>query len=101
MKEKYSDYKKVRKFVNVINDLMSTPKTMQDVYLAVTNKKHRHDRAITWLDEKDKKESIKYKDYRSKAFETVSRLSQRLSELTQMTVVALKVKNNPQWPFLF
>ena len=97
----YSDYKKVRKYVNVINDLMKTSMTMQDIYLAVTNKKHRHDPAVTWMDEKDKKVSIKYKDYRTKAFETASRLSQRLSELTQGTVVALKVKNNPQWPFLF
>ncbi len=97
----YSEYKKVRSYVNVIGDLLKTSMTMQDVFLAITHRKHRRDRALTWLDEKDKKESIKYKDYRTIAFETASKLSQRLSELPTNSVVALKLKNNPKWPFLF
>lgn len=101
MDNKYPDYKHVRKFCNAAEDILKTSMTMQDIFLAIVNKKHLRDRAITWMDEKGKPTSIKYKDYRAKSFETASKLSQRLSELPSGSIVALKLKNSPEWPFLF
>ena len=100
-KKLYKGYKKIRRLVNTSTDLLRTSMTMQDIFLAITNKKHFKNKALTWLDEKGKDESIKYKNYRTITFETASKIYQRLSELPSNSVVALKFKNNPKWPFFF
>ena len=100
-KKLYKGYKKIRRLVNTSTDLLRTSMTMQDIFLAITNKKHFKNKALTWLDEKGKDISIKYKNYRTITFETASKIYQRLSELPSNSVVALKFKNNPKWPFFF
>lgn len=97
----YPEYQKVRAFFKSAEDLLKTANTMQDIFLAATHKKHKRDAAITYLNEKGKPTSIKYKEYRNKAFEYASRLSQALKEVPQNGIIALKVKNSPEWPFVF
>ena len=101
MKKLYPEYKKMKKLVQRAPDLLKTSMTMQEIFLSITNKKHYRRKAITWIDEKGKDVSIKYKEYRSRTFELASKLSQRLSEIPSQSTVALKLKNNPQWPFAF
>ena len=96
----YLEYKQVRKFFSSAEDLLKSRKTLQEIFLAATNN-HKRDRAITFINEKDKIVTIKYKAYRVYSFEFASRISQKLSELPSGSVVALKVKNCPDWPFLF
>ncbi len=100
-KKLYKGYKKIRRLVNSSTDLLKTSMTMEDIFLAITHPKHAKAKALTWLDEKGKDESIKYKNYRTITFETASKISQRLSEITTNSVVALKMKNSPKWPFFF
>ena len=94
------DNKQIRKFFDSAAALLKTSKTMQEIYLAATTQ-HAKETAITYINEKGKIVSYKYKNYRSMCFETASKLSQKFSELPKNSVVALKLKNCPDWPRLF
>lgn len=94
------DNKQIRKFFDSAAALLKTSKTMQEIYLAATTQ-HAKETAITYINEKGKIVSYKYKNYRSMCFETASKLSQEFSELPKNSVVALKLKNCPDWPRLF
>ena len=96
----YQDNKQVRKFYESAANLLKTSKTMQEIYLAATTQ-HAKETAITYINEKGKIVSYKYKNYRTLCFETASKLNQKLSELPKNSVVALKLKNCPDWPRLF
>lgn len=92
--------KQVRKFYESASNLLQTSKTMQEIFLAATTN-HARETAITYINEKGKVVSYKYKNYRSMCFETASKLSQKLHELPKNSVVGLKLKNCPDWPRLF
>lgn len=92
--------KQVRKFYESAASLLQTSKTMQEIFLAATTN-HAKETAITYINEKGKVVSYKYKNYRSLCFETASKLSQKLHELPKNSVVGLKLKNCPDWPRLF
>lgn len=94
------DNKQVRKFFDSAKALLNTSKTLQEIYLAATSQ-HAKEKAITYINEKGKIVSYKYKNYRSLCFETASKLSQKFSELPKNSVVGLKLKNCPEWPLLF
>ena len=94
------DNKQVRKFFESAQALLKTSKTLQEIYLSATTL-HAKEKAITYINEKGKIVSYKYKNYRSLCFETASKLSQKFSELPKNSVVALKLKNCPEWPLLF
>ncbi len=96
----YFEYKQVKKFFQSAEDLLKSRKTLQEIFLAA-NTLHKKEKAITFINEKDKIVSIKYKAYRTYCFEFASRISQHLSELPSGSIVGLKVKNCPDWPFLF
>ena len=95
-----TDTKQIRKFFDSAQTLLGTSKTMQEIYLAATAG-HAKEKAITYINDKGKIVSYKYKKYRTYCFEAASRLSQKLGELPKNTVVALKLKNCPDWPILF
>lgn len=95
-----TDNKQIRKFFETASTLLGTSKTLQEIYLAATTQ-HAKEKAITYINEKGKVVSYKYKNYRSLCFETASKLSQKLHELPKNSVVALKLKNCPDWPRLF
>lgn len=92
--------KQVRKFFESAASLLKTSKTMQEIFLAATTN-HAKETAITYINEKGKVVSYKYKHYRTYCFETASKLSQKLHELPRNSVVGLKLKNCPDWPRLF
>lgn len=92
--------KQVRKFYESAANLLKTAKTMQEIYLAATTN-HAKETAITYINEKGKVVSYKYKHYKTYCFETASKLSQLLHELPKNSVVGLKLKNCPDWPKLF
>lgn len=94
------DNKQVRKFFDYASNLLNTSKTMQEIFLAATTQ-HAKETAITYINERGKVVSYKYKNYRSLCFETASKLSQVFNELPKNSVVALKLKNCPDWPRLF
>lgn len=96
----YSEYKQVKQFFQPAEDLLKTSKTMQDIFIAATTN-HKGDKAITWINEKGKVVSYKYKHYRSFCFEYASRIAQKLNDLSTGTVVALKLHNCPDWPLVF
>lgn len=91
---------KVVRFFQSAEDLLKTSKTMQDIFLMATNL-HKREKAITYLNQKGKPVSFKYKHYRSYCFEYASKLSQSLSEFPSNSIVALKLRNCPEWPLLF
>ena len=95
-----TDNKQIKKFFETASTLLGTSKTLQEIYLAATTQ-HAKEKAITYINEKGKVVSYKYKNYRSLCFETASKLSQKLHELPKNSVVALKLKNCPDWPRLF
>ena len=94
------DNKQVRKFFESASNLLNTSKTLQEIYLAATTQ-HTKETAITYINEKGKIVSYKYKNYRALCFETASKISQKFSELPKNSIVALKLKNCPDWPRLF
>jgi acyl carrier protein len=96
----YSEYKQNKQFFKSAEDLLKTSKTMQDIFLMATHL-HKKDKALTWINEKEKVKTLKYRQYRSACFEYASRLSQMLKNLEPDAVVALKLKNCPEWPLLF
>ena len=95
-----TDNKQIRKFFDSASTLLKTSKTLQEIYLAATIG-HAKEKAITYINEKGKIVSYKYKKYRTYCFETASKISQKLSELPKNSVVGLKLKNCPNWPILF
>lgn len=97
----YKEYKKVKKFFGTANDLLHSAMTLQDIYLAAVAPKHRRHKAITFINNDGKVESIKYKTYKSKTFELASKLDQKLDKLPKNSIVALKLKNCPKWPYFF
>jgi len=96
----YSDYKQVKNFFQSAKDLLTTSKTMQEIFLAATTL-HKKEKALTWLDEKGKIRSLKYKEYRPAAFEFGSRIASKLKDVATDSVVALKLRNCPDWPLIF
>lgn len=96
----YSDYKQVKKFFESAQDLLKSRKTLQEIFLAATSQ-YKKEIALTYINEKDKIVSIKYKHYRTYCFEYASRINSQLHEVPFKSVVGLKVKNCPEWPLLF
>ncbi|MCR5333010.1 MAG: AMP-binding protein [Bacilli bacterium] len=92
--------KQVKQFFAAADELLKTSKTMQDIFMMSTSL-HKGEKALTWLNEKGKPTSIKYKQYRSMCFEYGSRISELLKGVPTDSVVALKVKNCPEWPLIF
>lgn len=97
----YPEYRSVKAYFETAKELLSTPMTMQDIFLAATNKKYKHKKALTYMNEKGKIVSIKYKKYSSYAFEMGSKIFTALSGVPSNSVVALKVKNSYKWPLIF
>lgn len=92
---------KVVRFFSSAEDLVTkTSRTMQDIFLMATNL-HRREKAITYINQKNKVVSFKYKHYRSFCFEYASKLSESLKEFASDSIVALKLRNCPEWPLLF
>lgn len=96
----YSEYKQVKQFFQSAEDLLKTSKTMEDIFLRATSL-HKKEKAITWINEKGKVSSFKYKHYKTYCFEFASRISQKLKDYPLDSVVALKFHNCPDWPLVF
>lgn len=97
----YPEYKKVRAFFGSIDYLLKTGCTMSDIFFAITHKKHNGKKALTYLNEKDRPVSIKYKAYRSLSYQMASRLEPLLKNFPEGSVIGLKIANSTNWPLLF
>ena len=91
---------KVVRFFASAEELLKTSKTMQDIFLMATSL-HKREKAITFINQKGKVVSYKYKHYRSYCFQYASKLSQSLKEFPSDSIVALKLRNCPEWPLIF
>ncbi len=96
----YSEYKQVKQFFSSAEELLKTSKTMEDIFLKSTTL-HKKEKAITWINEKGKVVSYKYKKYKTYCFEYASKISQKLKDYPLDSVVALKFHNCPDWPLVF
>lgn len=96
-----NEQQKVTAFFASADELLKSATTMQDIFLAATSKKYKNNKALTYINDKGKKTSIKYKKYRGLVFEYASRLNSSFINAPQNSIIALKVKNTPEWPLLF
>ena len=94
------DNRQVKKFFSAADELLKTSKTMQDIFMMSTSR-HKREKALTWINEKGRPTSIKYKKYRSLCFEFGSRIYEHLKAIPSDSVVALKLRNCPDWPIVF
>ena len=92
--------KQVKQFFAAADELLKTSKTMQDIFMMSTSN-HKGEKALTWLNEKGRPESIKYKHYKTSCFEYGSRIAEQLKGVPTESVVGLKLRNCPEWPFIF
>lgn len=92
--------KDCQKFIDQYKDLESTPKRMKDIFLHIV-KAHPYSKCCIYFDEDDRKKSYRYKDFENRVHYLASKLSTLLKEMGENSLVALKLKNSPNWPLLF
>ncbi|MCQ2773041.1 MAG: AMP-binding protein, partial [Bacilli bacterium] len=99
MAKKYSA-ETIRKFTDLSKLIEGEDKTLADIYRFITE--HNAKKVCCYyFDEDQKLRHYKYKEYDEKARDLAKRLSSILKDKAKDSVVALKVKNCPEWPLLF
>ena len=97
----YPEYQKVAQFFSTARDLLSTSLTMKDIYEFATSKEHKRNNAVTTLNEKGRPVSYNYNQYKIKTHDMASKLANFVSNLEKDQVIALKIKNSPNWVHAF
>jgi long-chain acyl-CoA synthetase len=81
-------------------DLLKTNRTFRDIYeTAVTI--HGLEPAVIYFDEDGKKQTYNYEKYKTKTYYLARKMSTCFSSLPPRSIVALKIRNRPEWPHLF
>jgi long-subunit acyl-CoA synthetase (AMP-forming) len=96
----HREYRDVQRFVDSSKTLLSTSKTLRDIY-EVSTSLHMNEKACIYFDEDGKKQSYTYAEYKNHVYYLARHLSSVLSALPAGSLVALKLKNCPSWPLLF
>jgi long-subunit acyl-CoA synthetase (AMP-forming) len=73
---------------------------MQDIFL-MAMENHRNDTAISYIDDKNRIIRYNYDQYRTITFKLASKLDKVLNGITKKEIVALKLKNSPNWIHMF
>lgn len=96
----YPEYEKVNAFVARANDLLSTSKTMEDIFVD-SMKVNEKETAVEYIDEKGKIKSYEYSKMRSHAYADASVLSNFLCQKPKHLPIILKLSNGPHWGEIF
>jgi long-subunit acyl-CoA synthetase (AMP-forming)/acyl carrier protein len=94
------EYKDVQKFVDTAELLKSSSKTLRDIYEIATTL-HAKEKAALYFDEDGRKQTYTYERYKSLCYYCAKHLSSLLSGVPAGSLVALKMRNSPNWPLLF
>jgi acyl carrier protein len=94
------EYRDVQKFVDSAKLLLSSSRTLKDIYEIATSL-HQNEKACIYFDEDGKKQSYTYAKYKTDVYYLARHLSTALSGLPAGSLVALKLRNCPSWPLLF
>jgi long-subunit acyl-CoA synthetase (AMP-forming) len=90
----------VQRFVDSAKSLLSSTKTLRDIYELSTSL-HANEKACIYFDEDGKKQSYTYADYKNHCYYLARHLSSCLAETPAGSIVGLKLRNCPSWPLLF
>src|SRR5574344_572708 len=86
-------------FYNMADYLMSTPKTLKDVFEIHTRFAIRDKNVFVYLyEEANKPSSLKYKDYYDAVLCFSKAISQTLVNIEKDSFIAFKMSNCIQWP---
>ncbi|MCQ2799452.1 MAG: acyl--CoA ligase [Bacilli bacterium] len=99
MKKDFSK-EECQKFIDRAFELRKTSMTFEDIYRAIIGN-NQSNKAAIYFDENKKIHSFDYKKYGERAVFFSKRLSVTFKNLSKGSVVALKMKNSPDWPLLF
>ena len=96
----YPEYKKVKNYSAEANLLLSTSRTMEDIFVLST-KRNLKRIAVTYTSNEGKLKKYKYSLFRKHAFEIASILSNFMIQQPKNVPIVLKAANGPHWGEIF
>ena len=96
----YPEYKKVKECAAEANLLLSTSRTMEDIFVLST-KRNLKRVAVTYTNNEGKLKKYKYSKFRKHAFEIASILSNFMIQQPKNVPIVLKANNGPHWGEIF
>lgn len=96
----YPEYNKVKACAEEANLLLSTSKTMEDIF-NLSTKRNVKRLAVTYVDAKGKLKKYKYSLFRKHAYETASILANFMIQQPKNVPIVLKAANGPHWGEIF
>lgn len=96
----YPEYKKVKEFAAEANLLLTTSRTMEDIFVLST-KRNLKRVAVTYTNNEGKLKKYKYSRFRKHAFEIASILSNFMIQKPKNRPIVLKASNGPHWGEIF
>jgi len=94
------ELKKIEEFIESNKALLSTSRSMRDIY-EISMNRNPGKTAMVYFDDEGKKKKISYAAFKNMVFTTASKLSGALSGVPGGTVIGLKLKNTRFWPIFF
>ena len=96
----YPEYKKVKEFAAEANQLLTTSRTMEDIFVLST-KRNLKRVAVTYTNNEGKFKKYKYSRFRKHVFEIASILSDFMIQQPKNVPIVLKAANGPHWGEIF
>ena len=96
----YPEYQQVQAFVDKTKELLKTNMTIQDIFEMSFKMSNLKTFAI-YTNEKKKMTKMSYSEFRSKTYNTASKLHKFLYTLPKGSLVALKLETSPLWMLFF
>ena len=96
----YPEYNKVKAKCAEAELILSTSRTMEDIFLLSTKRNEKRI-AVTYIDKKGKEKKYKYTLFRKHAFEIASILSNFMIQKPKNVPIVLKAANGPHWGEIF
>ena len=96
----YPEYQQVQAFVDKTKELLKTNMTIQDIFEMSFKMSNLKTFAI-YTNEKKKMMKMSYSEFRSKTYNTASKLHKFLYTLPKGSLVALKLETSPLWMLFF
>lgn len=96
----YPEYQQVQAFVDKTKELLKTNMTIQDIFEMSFRMSNLKTFAI-YTNEKKKMTKMSYSEFRSKTYNTASKLHKFLYTLPKGSLVALKLETSPLWMLFF
>ena len=94
------DFEKINSFVAEAGKLLSTSRTMEDIFFA-TMKRNEKRVAVEYFNDKGKLKHYRYSKVRSNVYSIASIISNMLFQSEKHRPIVLKVANNPHWGEFF